>query len=77
MQPDQCQKRQKVCNDVSLHRLCRYRGQNEEQTERGKQRQRERMRTRETDRETESRRKQIQTKGEDRNGSEHREMEQV
>lgn len=36
MQPDQCQKRQKVRNDVSLHRLCRYRGQNEEQTERGK-----------------------------------------
>lgn len=35
MQPDRCQKRQKVRNDVSLHRLCRYRGQNEEQTERG------------------------------------------
>lgn len=27
MQPDRCQKRQKVCNDVSLHRLCRYHGQ--------------------------------------------------
>lgn len=34
MQPDPCQQRQKVRNDVSLHRLCRYGGQNEEQTER-------------------------------------------
>ncbi|CAB1443436.1 unnamed protein product [Pleuronectes platessa] len=32
VQPDRCQKRQKVRNDVSLHRLCRCRGQNEEQT---------------------------------------------
>lgn len=37
MQPDQCQERQKVRNDVSLHRLCRYGGQNQKQTESGKQ----------------------------------------
>lgn len=37
MQPDQCQKRQKVRDDVSLHRLCRYGGQNQKQTESGKQ----------------------------------------
>ncbi len=72
MQPDRCQKRQKVRNDVSLHRLCRYRGQNEEQTEREGER--------EHGKQTERRRvgdKQIQTEREDRDGSEHRETEQV
>lgn len=33
VQPDRCQERQKVRSDVSLHRLCRTGGQNEEQTE--------------------------------------------
>lgn len=76
MQPDRCQKRQKVRNDVSLHRLCRYRGQNEEQTERGKQRERKRgrekgsMKNRVGD-------KQIQTEREDGDGGEHRKTEQV
>lgn len=35
VQPDGCQQRQKVRDDVSLHRLCRFGGQNREQAEEG------------------------------------------
>lgn len=77
MQPDPCQNRQKVCNDVSLHRLCRYGGQDEEQTERGETHTaRWRERGGEHVKQTEGWRVAARQRG-DRDWSQHRETEQV
>lgn len=70
MQPDACQQRQKVRNDVSLHRLCRYGGQNEEQTERRVGWGGDRTRNRHGDR-------QLQAEREDGDGSNRKKNEQV